>query len=251
MINIQAAARPQARIALPYRFLGGVLAALAVALALFYLVMRPSFSDLRAMSAFLAITAAISLAAGYGAYRFGWINRAAQFPLDAARHLPAVQRPHVRKRVGHRTPDVRQPARPAAGDRAADLRRRHRAFARLFSFGRADPGHGGAEPRRAGGGGRPAGYTRAGDRPRRGGPAGALVQRHGRATRNGRTTATRARNLAPEPDCLGGARPPHAAGLDPRDGGGAGRRCRRGSRHRGTLPPHHPARGSQPGGAHR
>jgi hypothetical protein len=37
--------------------------------------MRPPMGDLSAMATFLMITAVISTAAGYGAYRLGWINR--------------------------------------------------------------------------------------------------------------------------------------------------------------------------------
>ncbi len=66
---------PAAQPALPLRFLLGVLAVLLMALALFYIVMRPPFSDLRAMALFLSITAAISLLVGYLAYRGGWLAR--------------------------------------------------------------------------------------------------------------------------------------------------------------------------------
>ncbi|HEY54009.1 MAG TPA: HAMP domain-containing protein, partial [Caldilineae bacterium] len=37
--------------------------------------MRPSMFELEAMAMFLSITAGISVLAGYGAYRAGWINR--------------------------------------------------------------------------------------------------------------------------------------------------------------------------------
>ncbi len=57
----------------PLRFLGGVLAVLLTALALFYVIMRPPFGDLRAMATFLAITA--TPVAGYVAYRSGWLAR--------------------------------------------------------------------------------------------------------------------------------------------------------------------------------
>lgn len=60
---------------LPFRFLAGVLVTLALALGFFYLLMRPSLFDLQAMALFLAITAGVSLAAGYLAYRFGLIHR--------------------------------------------------------------------------------------------------------------------------------------------------------------------------------
>jgi two-component system sensor histidine kinase BaeS len=67
------ASRPRAD--LPVKFLVGVLAALALTLALFYVIMRPPFAAVRAMTLFLSATAAISLAAGYAAYRLGWLSR--------------------------------------------------------------------------------------------------------------------------------------------------------------------------------
>ena len=59
----------------PLRFLIGVLLTLAGALVVFYLLMRPSMFELQAMALFLSITAGVSVLAGYGAYRLGWINR--------------------------------------------------------------------------------------------------------------------------------------------------------------------------------
>jgi signal transduction histidine kinase len=56
------------------RFLGGVALTLALALAIFFLLMNPPVRDLGLMALFLAITAAISVVVGYGAYRLGWIN---------------------------------------------------------------------------------------------------------------------------------------------------------------------------------
>jgi signal transduction histidine kinase len=64
-----------ARRLLPLRFLAGVLIVLLAALALFYVVLRPPASDLRAMALFLAITATVSLVVGYAAYRGGWLSR--------------------------------------------------------------------------------------------------------------------------------------------------------------------------------
>jgi signal transduction histidine kinase len=58
------------------RFVGGVILTLVVAMGIFFLLMQPPVQDLRLMALFLAITAAISVAAGYGAYRLGWIDRA-------------------------------------------------------------------------------------------------------------------------------------------------------------------------------
>ncbi len=56
------------------RFTGLVLGALALALALFYGLMLPPMSDLGLMTLFLSITAALSIAAGYIAYRQRWIQ---------------------------------------------------------------------------------------------------------------------------------------------------------------------------------
>jgi len=57
------------------RFIGGVALALALALGIFFLLMRPPMAELGLMALFLAITALISVGAGYGAYRLGWLNR--------------------------------------------------------------------------------------------------------------------------------------------------------------------------------
>ena len=57
------------------RFMGAVALSLAVALGLFFLLMRPPKTDLGLMTLFLTITALISMVIGYGAYRLGWINR--------------------------------------------------------------------------------------------------------------------------------------------------------------------------------
>lgn len=59
----------------PLRFVVGVLAALLAALGVFAWVMRPPSAELRAMATFLAITALISLLAGYAAYRLGWLSQ--------------------------------------------------------------------------------------------------------------------------------------------------------------------------------
>jgi len=60
---------------LPLLFAGGVALTVALALLIFYLMMRPPISEIGAMAAFLTITAVISVAVGHGAYRMGWINR--------------------------------------------------------------------------------------------------------------------------------------------------------------------------------
>ena len=57
------------------RFLGGVILALSVTLLIFVFLMRPPVGEFANMTLFLSITALISLLAGYGAYRFGWLNR--------------------------------------------------------------------------------------------------------------------------------------------------------------------------------
>lgn len=63
------------------RFVGGVVVALLLAMLVFTLVMRPPSQDLRAMAMFLSITALISVVAGYGAYRLGWISRSPRLSL--------------------------------------------------------------------------------------------------------------------------------------------------------------------------
>ena len=62
-------------LSLPLLFVGGVALTLALALWVFYILMRPPMTDLAAMTLFLMITAVVSVAAGYSAYRLGWINR--------------------------------------------------------------------------------------------------------------------------------------------------------------------------------
>jgi signal transduction histidine kinase len=62
-------------ISLPLRFVAGVFVVMLAALVLFYTLMRPPFSDLRAMAIFLSITATLSLITGYVAYRGGWFAR--------------------------------------------------------------------------------------------------------------------------------------------------------------------------------
>lgn len=57
------------------RFVCGIALTLLVSLAIFYLTFRPSFEELAPLAGFLSITAILSVAAGYGAYRLGWIHR--------------------------------------------------------------------------------------------------------------------------------------------------------------------------------
>ena len=66
----------QSRVALPLRFLLGVVAAVLVGLALFFALMNPPWGEMRAMGWFLSITALISVLAGYALYRLGWFDRA-------------------------------------------------------------------------------------------------------------------------------------------------------------------------------
>jgi len=57
------------------RFLLGVVLAFGLALALFYLLMRPALQDLTYMVVLMAATSLISILAAYLAYRMGWISR--------------------------------------------------------------------------------------------------------------------------------------------------------------------------------
>ena len=67
--------RSHTRRALPLRFVAGVILALAFAMLVFAWVMRPPSGELQAMAVFLSITALISVIAGYGAYRLGWLSQ--------------------------------------------------------------------------------------------------------------------------------------------------------------------------------
>jgi signal transduction histidine kinase len=60
---------------LSLKFVIGVALILAASLVFFYWLMRPPMEELRLMAQFLAFTAAVSAACGYGAYRLGWIER--------------------------------------------------------------------------------------------------------------------------------------------------------------------------------
>jgi signal transduction histidine kinase len=57
------------------RFVGGVVLTVVLAIVIFFALMQPPVRDLRLMALFLAVTATISVAAGYGAYRARWIDR--------------------------------------------------------------------------------------------------------------------------------------------------------------------------------
>jgi len=58
----------------PLRFISGIMLTLIAALGIIYLIMTPTAGEISLMALFLSITAAISVLAGYGAYRLGWIN---------------------------------------------------------------------------------------------------------------------------------------------------------------------------------
>jgi signal transduction histidine kinase len=60
---------------LPVRYALGVLLVMALSLGVFFLVMRPTVKDIWLMAVFLSITAVVSILAGYGAYRMGWMDR--------------------------------------------------------------------------------------------------------------------------------------------------------------------------------
>ncbi len=57
------------------RYLLGVLLILAITLGAFTLLMSPPLGEVRLMAVFLLITAVISSAVGYAAYRLGWLTR--------------------------------------------------------------------------------------------------------------------------------------------------------------------------------
>lgn len=65
---------PQKPALLP-RFVGGVILALLGSLLFFYLLMNPPMAEVWLMASFLAVTAVISIIAGYGAYRLGWMRQ--------------------------------------------------------------------------------------------------------------------------------------------------------------------------------
>lgn len=65
----------QEKPALLTRFIGGVATALIGSLIFFYLLMHPPMADLGLMASFLAVTAVISVIAGYSAYRLGWMRQ--------------------------------------------------------------------------------------------------------------------------------------------------------------------------------
>lgn len=56
------------------RYLLGVVIILGISLGIFTLLMSPSLADVRLMALFLLITALVSSAIGYAAYRLGWLT---------------------------------------------------------------------------------------------------------------------------------------------------------------------------------
>ena len=56
------------------RYALGILIILIVSLGIFKVLMAPPLAELGLMALFLAITAVVSSAVGYGAYRFGWLT---------------------------------------------------------------------------------------------------------------------------------------------------------------------------------
>jgi signal transduction histidine kinase len=56
------------------RYFIGVLLILAISLGVFTLLMSPPLAEIRLMALFLFITALVSSAVGYAAYRFGWLT---------------------------------------------------------------------------------------------------------------------------------------------------------------------------------
>jgi len=54
----------------------GIASVLLISLGIFYWLMHPPMGDLEHMAQFLALTAAISVIAGFSAYRLGWLERA-------------------------------------------------------------------------------------------------------------------------------------------------------------------------------
>ena len=60
----------------PLGFVVGAASTLVVTLGIMYVLLHPPMNEYGPTASFLAITATISVAAGYGAYRLGWVSRA-------------------------------------------------------------------------------------------------------------------------------------------------------------------------------
>ncbi|MGD2147826.1 MAG: hypothetical protein PVH41_14110, partial [Anaerolineae bacterium] len=67
--------RSRRRLPPPLIFVGSIALILALALAVFYELLRPPMTDLVLVACFLSATAAMSIGVGYGAYRLGLIDR--------------------------------------------------------------------------------------------------------------------------------------------------------------------------------
>ncbi len=65
---------PRQSYGLLLRFMGGIVLALAITLLIFVALMRPPLDEFQAMTLFLSATSAISVIAGFVAYRFGWLQ---------------------------------------------------------------------------------------------------------------------------------------------------------------------------------
>jgi signal transduction histidine kinase len=63
------------RLALPLIVTGGIVLTFSLSLAIFYRLLHPSVKDVGLLAVFLSVTATLSIAAGYGAYRLGLITR--------------------------------------------------------------------------------------------------------------------------------------------------------------------------------
>ena len=64
--------QPEPNFSQPLRYALGVLLVIALSLGIFYLAMQPPMKETGLMAAYFSITAAVSILAGYGAYRLGW-----------------------------------------------------------------------------------------------------------------------------------------------------------------------------------
>ena len=63
------------RLPLPLVLAASVALTLGLTLAIFVQLLHPDVKDIGALAAFLSVTAALSIAAGYGSYRLGWMFR--------------------------------------------------------------------------------------------------------------------------------------------------------------------------------
>ena len=72
---MERAVNRQRSVPLPLLFVGGVALTVGLALVIFSQLLRPPLKDIEAMTAFLSVTAGISIAVGYSAYRLNWVGR--------------------------------------------------------------------------------------------------------------------------------------------------------------------------------